>query len=386
MECITLSAQENALPSSPPLPNPEPLPIQDDSWQSRMSPAQRNILFTFGVALILALCWYLRDVLLLIYVSALFAVVLMPVVNGIVRFELRGGRRISRGVAIALLLTTAVLLIGTLFAIGLPPVIRDMRQFGLDLPNRLPGILARLKRLPLADRLGADNVTSRIESGLSGTAGYLVASFPSWMERIFKLLTAIVLCVYFMLEGDHAYQWVMSLLAIPDRLRLAVTLEKAEIRMSRWLFGQALLMLILAICSTIAFYFLHVRYFVLLGVLMGLMNIIPIAGGIITILIVGAVAALDSWSKMMGVFIFYLVYVNIENAYLTPRIMRSSVNLLGLSVLIALIAGTELEGVVGALVAVPTAALISVLMDEYIVQKDWQEPAADAAINPPEQA
>jgi predicted PurR-regulated permease PerM len=73
---------------------------------------------------------------------------------------------------------------------------------------------------------------------------------------------------------------------------------------------------------------------------------------------------------MAAVFLFYLIYVNIENAYLTPRIMRQSVNLMGLTVLIALIAGTELAGIVGALVAVPTAALIAVLMDEYLVQKD----------------
>jgi predicted PurR-regulated permease PerM len=258
--------------------------------------------------------------------------------------------------------------------IGLPPVIHDIRQFATDLPARIPGIVNRLRRLPLADRFGVDNLAQRVEGGLSATAGYLLASFPKWMARIFDLLTAIVLCVYFMLEGDHAYQWVMSLLAIPDRLRLAVTLEKAEVRMSRWLFGQALLMLILGICSTIAFGVLHVRYFVLLGVLMGLMNIIPIAGGIITITIVCAIAALDSWTKSLGVLSFYLIYVNIENAYLTPRIMRSSVNLLGLSVLIALLAGTALAGVVGALVAVPSAALISVLMDEYIVHKDWKEP------------
>jgi predicted PurR-regulated permease PerM len=58
--------------------------------------------------------------------------------------------------------------------------------------------------------------------------------------------------------------------------------------------------------------------------------------------------------------------------------MRSSVNLMGLSVLIALLAGTALAGVVGALVAVPTAALISVLVDEYIVHKDWKEPTLEA--------
>jgi predicted PurR-regulated permease PerM len=319
---------------------------------------------------LLGLAWRLRDVLTLIYVSALFAVVLMPVVDSIVLFETRSGRRISRAPAIAIILAGVFLILGLLLALGLPPVIRDIRQFATDLPVRVPEILGRLTRLPLADKLGAASVTEKIEGALSSTAEYLFASFPAWMGRIFDLVTAFILCIYFMLEGNQAYQWFMSLLPVNNRLRLAVTLEKAEIRMSKWLFGQGLLMLILAVCSTIAFGLLHVRYFFLLGVLMGLMNIIPIAGGVITIMLVGAIAALDSWAKMAGVFGFYLLYVNVENAYLTPRIMRSSVNLMGLTVLIALIVGTALAGIVGALVAVPTAALISVLMDEYLVQKD----------------
>jgi predicted PurR-regulated permease PerM len=139
--------------------------------------------------------------------------------------------------------------------------------------------------------------------------------------------------------------------------------------MSKWLLGQGLLMLTLGICSTIAFGFLHVRYFVLLGVLMGLLNIIPIAGGVVTIVLVAIVAALDSWGKMAGVLLFYAVYVNVENVFLTPRIMRSSVNLMGLTVLIALLLGTALAGIVGALVAVPTAALIAVLLEEYAVKR-----------------
>ena len=73
---------------------------------------------------------------------------------------------------------------------------------------------------------------------------------------------------------------------------------------------------------------------------------------------------------MAGVLLFYIVYVNLENAVLTPRIMRSSVNLMGLTVLVSLLLGTALAGIVGALVAVPTAALISVLVEEYAVQSD----------------
>jgi predicted PurR-regulated permease PerM len=349
----------------------DPLPTSTHIPPAQVrSEIRGHILFAIGVLLALALAWRLREVLTLIYVSALFAVVLMPAVNNIMSFRLRGIHHVSRAVAIVLLLSCVFLAIALFFLIALPPVIRNLHQFATDLPARIPPIVAHLKRLPLADKLGVDNIAQRSEDALSATAGYLFASFPDWMGRIFDLLTALVLCVYFMLEGEFAYQWLLSLFSHENRRRLDATLQTAELRVSKWLFGQLMLMLILGAASTLVFGLLHVRYFILLGVLMGLMNIVPIAGGVITILLVGLVAALDSWAKMAAVFLFYLIYVNIENAYLTPRIMRQRVNLMGLTVLIALIAGTELAGIVGALVAVPTAALIAVLMDEYLVQKD----------------
>jgi predicted PurR-regulated permease PerM len=358
--------------------------LPSDSTQSEQtrSAVRSYILFAFGVLLAIALAWQLRHVLTLIYVSALFAVVLNPVVNNIMRFELRNGRSVSKGLAIALLFSIVFLALALFLLVGIPPVVHDLHQFADDLPSRIPAIVDRLKRIPLADKLGVDTLAEKAESALSATAGYLFSSFPNWVARIFDILTAFVLCIYFMLEGDHAYQWFMSLFSVENRLRLAVTLEKAEIRMSKWLLGQGLLMLILGVCSTIVFGLLHVRYFFLLGVLMGLMNIVPIAGGVVTILLAGAVAALDSWTKMALVFLFYFFYVNIENAYLTPRIMRSSVNLMGLTVIIALLAGVDLAGLAGALVAVPTAALIAVLMEEYMVNNDSEYRGPAPPVNP----
>jgi predicted PurR-regulated permease PerM len=361
------------------LPPDQPAPDNPPLWKQRETdPVRGHILFAFGVMLALALAWRLRDVVLLVYVSALAAVVLMPAVNGIMRFNLRGGGHLSRGAAILLLISGVILSLTLIFGLGLPPVIHDLRQFAHDLPDRIPVIVAKVKHIPYADRFGVDAIAGKAQSALSATAGYLFASFPNWMSEFTKLLAALVLCVYFMLEGEHAYIWFMSLFSVENRLRLAVTLEKADVRLSRWLLGQGLLMLILGVTSTIVFGLLHVRYFVLLGVLMGLFNIVPIAGALITVSLAALVAALDSWTKMAGVLIFYTIYVNLENAVLTPRIMRSSVNLMGLTVLISLLAGAELAGIVGTLIAVPTAALIAVLMDEYLVQKDQTGPPPSA--------
>jgi len=293
----------------------------------------------------------------------------MPLVSKITTWRIRGYSP-SRAVAIILMLVIVLGALSLFFFIGLPPVINDIQGFAHELPQRVPAAIARVKHLPMADKFGLDQVAAKAENLAGAVGSYIVGALPLWLSHIFDILTAIFLCIYFMLEGEHAYEFFLALFPAPERRRLDTTLKKAELKMSKWLFGQGLLMLTLGITSTIVFGVLHVRYFILLGVLMGLFNIIPIAGGVITILLAASVAAFDSVYKMAGVFAFYALYANVENAFLTPRIMKSSVDLMGLTVLIALLLGTALAGIVGALVAVPTAALIAVLLDEYAVQKD----------------
>jgi predicted PurR-regulated permease PerM len=336
------------------------------------------ILFAFAVALGLALAWRLRAVLELVYVSALFAVVLMPLVQNIMRLRIRKWSP-SRPLAIVALVLSVFIALTFFLVFALPPVLHDIQHFAADLPRRIPPVIARIKRLPFADKFGFDSIVQKSEGAIASTAQYLLATAPLWLARIFDLVTAFILCVYFMLEGEFVYFYFLSFFSTESRDRLAKTLVVAEVRMSSWCIGQVALMFILGACSTVVFAALHVRYFFLLGVLMGLFNIIPVAGGIITIVLAAAVAATDSWTKMAGVLIFYVIYAQIENAFLTPRIMRSRVNLMGLSILVALLAGTALAGVVGALVAIPTAALVAVIIDEYFIQKDAAEAAQAAA-------
>jgi predicted PurR-regulated permease PerM len=353
-------------------------PDDESAQVSQTSRVRGYILFTVAILLTLALAWRLRMVLELVYVSALFAVVLGPIVQRIMRVRIRNYTP-SRPVAIVALVFSVFATITLFLYVGLPPVARDIKSFATDIPSRIPVLLARLKHMPLADKFGVDSLAAKSEAALAATAQYIFATAPMWLGHFLDLITAFVLCIYFMLEGDAVYYYLLSFVPAQSRERLAKTLVIAEGRMSSWLIGQLALMLILGVCSTIVFGILHVKYFVLLGVLMGLLNIIPIAGGLITIVLAAAVAATDSWSKMAGVLIFYVIYLQIENGFLTPRIMRSRVNLLGLAVIVALLAGSDLAGIVGALVAIPTAALIAVIIDEYFIQKDAAEAAEAAA-------
>lgn len=328
-----------------------------------------DILFTFSLALACYIAWLVRDVLVLLYVSALFAVVLTPVVRWTSQLRI-GGWRPFRGWAIFTLLLAGAAAVTVFGFLALPPVIRDLQAFSGDLPQRVPAILEKLRHLPFADQINTDEIGARVEGYASSAATYLVLSIRDWAGKLFDLIMGFILTVYFILEGDHAYRWFLSFFAPGSRERLDRTLQKAEVRMGKWLLGQGALMLILGVTSTIVYLSLGIRYGYALGVLTGLLNIIPVLGAAVCVALALLVAAIDSWGRVLGVAIFYMVYLQVENSFLTPRIMKNSVDLPGLAILVALLLGSELEGVVGAMVSVPTAVLVTVLIDEYLVHKE----------------
>lgn len=331
-----------------------------------------DIVFAFALGALCYLAWLLRHVLLLLFVSALAAVVLTPIVRATSRFRI-GNRRPFRGKAILILLLVAA---GALTAFGFlafPPVIRDLNTAAKDLPQRLPGMLEKLKHVPFANQVNTDAVNDKVQDFISNAATYLLLSIKNWAGAIFSIAMGVILTVYFILEGDIAYRWFLSFFPPEKRARLDAALQRSDIRMGRWLLGQGSLMLILGIASTAVYASLHVRYAYALGVFTGLLNIIPVVGSAVSIAVALLVAAVDSWGRVIGVAIFYVIWVQVENSFLIPRIMGTRVGLPGLSILVALLIGSELGGVLGAIVSVPTAVLVSVLIDEYLIQKGVEE-------------
>lgn len=331
--------------------------------------ARGYILFTFGLLACIALAWKLHHVLLILYVSGLFAVVLNPIVKRIEHLRVRG-KHLGKGLATVALFAGILLALVLFFWIAFPPVIRDFASFASDLPHRIPLMLQKVQRLPIASKIDMSKVAAYAQNAVGAAAAYVFDALPRWATHVFDLLTGVILCVYFILEGDEVYKYFLSLWPFDRRTRLANTLQTAEDRVSKWLVGQLLLMGCVALYMLIALGALHVRYFILLSILMGITNLIPVAGNLITITVAILVAASDSWTKALGVVIVYFVYVQIENAILTPRIMKTSVDLMGITVLVALLCGTEVAGIVGALVAVPTAAMVVVFANEYLVQHE----------------
>jgi len=328
-----------------------------------------HIVFFFALALALDVAWLMRGMLALLYVSALFAVVLSPVVRATSRIAIGRWKPFHGSMAILILLLVVAGAFALFGFFALPPVINDLQSLTAELPTRLPGILIKIKAVPYADRIDADDVIAWMQRGLSGGAAYLLTSFRTWAGALAEVIAGFVLTLYFILEGDSAYRWFLSFVPTVPRHRLDATLRRAAGRMEKWLLGQLSLMLILGTLSTIVYLSLGVRYAYVLGVLTGLLNLIPVLGAAVSLLLAVMVAAIDSWSRVLGVAIFFVIYLQIENSFLTPRIMRSRVQLPALAIFVALLMGSALGGIAGAMVAIPTAVLVSVLVEEYLVHK-----------------
>jgi predicted PurR-regulated permease PerM len=339
---------------------------------ARTRSTRGNVVFAFAIALGLATAYLMRQILLLLYVSALFAVVLSPVIRAITRIHV-GKWHPGRGLAIFLLLLSLAAAATLFFAFALPPVLRDVQSLVSELPTRGPQLLDQLHRVPFVSHLNLSGINSKLQGFASNFAEYLFLSLSGWASKLADVGAVLFLTVYFMLEGDEAYHWILSFFPKSTRGRLNDTLLRADARMGKWLVGQGGLMLILGLCSLIVFVLLKIRYAYALAVLMGVLNIIPIVGAMVSMALVLLAAATDSWEKVAGVAIFYAIYAQVETSYLTPRIMKSSVDLSALGVLVALLMGSKLAGVVGAMIAVPTAVLVSVLIQEYLVQHDEPE-------------
>ncbi len=336
---------------------------------SKPAGPRSTVLFAFGVGIALYLAWLLHDVLVVIYVSALFAVVLMPVVRTIMKLHIRKWHP-GRAMAVLILLVLTAGALTLFFAVGLSPAFRDLREFIKELPQKGPEFFARVQKVPVLRDIDLDALQEKIQDMTANMATYAVRFATNWAGTVARILAGIVLTIYFIIEGDEAYAWFLSLFPLDLRMRLDKTLARASGRMGRWLLGQGTLMLILGVSSTIVFALLHIRYAYALGIIMGLFNLVPVAGALVSVSIVVLVAALDSWGRVAGVLIFYFTYLQIENTWLTPRIMRTQVDLAGLTILIAIFIGSSLAGVIGAMVAVPTAVLIAVLIEEYAVHDE----------------
>ena len=325
---------------------------------------QRAVLLFFAIALFLAVAYVTRRALLLIWVSILVAVMLTPLVHRIHQIRIRNWQP-SRGASVLILALVLFGILGLISVFFVPPILHDETQLEQQWPHRCADMMNWIHRhVPFGNHISLEQLKRSARDMLGNS--FSVSAFGN---HVVEILTMLLVAAYFIVDGPRAFHWLVGLFPVEDQPRIYSTLSRGGRRMQQWLAGQGLLMLIHGASATIVFAILRIKYFYALGVFAGIINIIPVLGPIITLVVAGAVAAISSVTKLIGVVIFYVIYHNVENAFLNPRIMEAKVRIPAVTVVVALVLGEAIAGIVGILISVPTAVLVSVLINEFLAHR-----------------
>jgi predicted PurR-regulated permease PerM len=311
-----------------------------------------------------------RGVLLLIYVSALFTIGFSPLVRAIERQKILpiGTRRLPRWLAILVIYVAILGSFALLIALLTPPLARQARDFAAALPD----MLSRTESFLIARGVLDHEVTLRDAlgglQGGTGAVGTVFSAVWGFVGGVFGLLTVLILTFYFLVEWDQLGHTILRLFPWQRRARVAELARQITTKVSAWLVGQLILALTIGTTATIGLWLLGVPYFYVLAVIAAIGELIPVVGPILSAVPAVLVALSVSPGLALAVAIFFVLQQQFENHILVPKVMSSQVGVSAATVIVALLIGGSLLGIVGAILAVPTAAILQVLVNELTAQ------------------
>lgn len=345
--------------------------------EARRNEPRRLIVFAIVTAiaalLVVWILYIVRSMLITIYISALLAMGISPLVRMIERQRVIPiGTRIPRWVAILVIYAA---LIGTLVAVGMviiPPLADQAEELWRSLPARIAEaqeVLLRFGILREPITLG-DAVRQTPASGGATAFSTIFGALRNVLGGLFGFVTVLLLTFYMLVESREIRTFVARLFPGREGARVAAISATVTNKVSAWLGGQLLLSLIIGLTSALGLWIMGVPYFYVLALISAVGEMIPMVGPILAAVPAILVAATVSPGLAIGVTVFFIAQQQLENTILVPKIMGRQVGLSAVSVIIALGIGGQLLGVVGAILSVPTAAIVQVLFDELVARDD----------------
>lgn len=327
------------------------------------------IFWGLAFASFLLILFVFNDVLLPFILGMVIAYLLNPAVHALGRWKL------GRGPAALLILSAFSLVVLILLALTAPVISREI----VELCNNIPAYIDRLTSLlePQRARLeaflypdGAPAVTEVVKEhagAAAAAAGYIAGGVAEGGQLFIHVITLIVITpvvAYFMMkEWPRITAWAVDLMPPKRKDTIMNLFREIDTKLSGFIRGQVTVALILATSYAIALTLLGLKYGFLIGLAAGLFSVIPMVGSVGG-LFVGTLAAwlqVGEWQFCVAVASVFIVGQLMEGNFLTPKIVGDRVGLHPLWIFFALMAGASLLGFLGLLIAVPVAAVISVL-------------------------
>lgn len=327
--------------------------------------------------------WFLYrfyQVVFILFIAIVIGTVIRPAVSWL---HQRGLPKIAGVILVHLLLlillTGFVLLLFPLIVeqsatIGTaaPGYYQNLRGWMVNYPNQL---IVRLGEfLPAALPSLMPSTTQQTGQDVMASAGQALVYLTLIAKIVFTAMVILVLAFYWTLEGPRTIQSFLILLPQDQRESISELISAMEIKVGSYIAGQGVLCLVIGIMALLAYLLIGLPNALVLALMAGVLEAVPMIGPLLGAIPAALVALSIAPGKLIWVILATVVIQQLENSLLVPRVMRKAVGVNPFVTLLALFAFSSLFGIAGALMAIPMAAIIQLLLNRFVFHPVAMEP------------
>jgi predicted PurR-regulated permease PerM len=321
--------------------------------------AAAGVAVTYGAVHLLSI---MSSMLLLIGVAFFLALGLEPAVSWLVN------RRLPRWAATTIVFAVVVALLAAFVAAAIPPLSQQISQLITQAPHYLQqaqdhsSTIGRLnERFQLQRRL-----TDMLDDSGGSALNQVISAGSALFEGIIDTVIVVVLTIYFLIDLPRIRTFLYRLVPHSRRPRAILIGDEVFAKVGAYLLGNVVISLIAGAATVIWLYAFDVPYALLLGILVAVLDLVPVVGSTIAGVTVAAVSLTVSWPVCLATIAFFVVFRLAEDYLLVPRIIGRAVDVPALVTVVAVLIGGAVLGIVGALVAIPVAAAIQLMVAEIL--------------------
>jgi len=351
-------------------------PLQLQNWTFRRVMLATLVLACVGLGFWLLYRFYM--VVLILFVAIILGTVIRPIINWLYK---RGLPRAAGVILVYVLLLAFVvgfvlLLFPLVFDQGaavikaIPDQYQNLRSWLISSPNQLIRSLNQYLPLELPGFITVRQTDSQQLASAEVTLGYITTA----SKVVFFAIVILLLAFYWTLEGPRTIQSLILMLPKAHHENISELIGTMESKIGYFIAGQGVLCLVIGVLAFIAYMIIGLPNALVLALVAGILEAVPMVGPTLGAIPAGVIALSISPTKLIWVVAATIIIQTLENNLLVPRIMRRAVGVNPFVSLLAIFAFSSLFGIAGALLAIPIAAIIQILLDRFLFNPSVADP------------
>jgi len=340
------------------------MPIKTSDRPHTVSVSTWTIAKVLIMLVVIGLLWALRDVVAMLFVALLLSALIDPFADWFAR------HRIPRALAVIIVYAFLLAITASVIILLVPPLLAQVQQLVSNFSSIFTGLANSFSRFQdLTVQYGFGNNfqsgLQAIEEGVSNSFSGIFSTVTGFFGSLAAFVIVMVLTFYMVVEEDSARRFFKNLAPVEYQPFLVSLFNKMQKRIGYWLRGQLVLGVVVGLAVYLGLLILGVPYALLLGLIAGLLEIIPYAGPLLSAVPILIIAFSVSPLKGLAALLLVIAVQQIENNLLVPKIMQKAIGLNPVVSIVAMLVGVKFGGLVGALLAIPFATVISVAIEEF---------------------